>query len=106
MSYERYHNQGSGPKEESRIRRLSHGLLTTLALIALYLTLTARLPDAASRIGEGLKELLERSRDLSVPFHHLGWQLERGADPMRCVEDWCVTVFLPAEIPADSQDGN
>ena len=86
------------------IRRLSLQLAGALLLLGLWMAAASSSLETASRLGQQIHTLLGQSWDVTAAFSHLGEQLQQGEDPLRSVEEWCVSVFLPQEITLE--EGN
>lgn len=85
-------------REDRLTRRLSLQLAGALLLLGLWMAAVSASPESASQVGKELHALLGRSWDVTAAFSQLGQQLQEGEDPIRSVEEWCVSVFLPQEI--------
>ncbi len=97
------------PDRQGRADRLTRRLLWELAaavaIFALYLSAGVWAPQQADRWRATLEELLTGSADLWGACERLGEDLAQGEDVVTSVGDWCVSVFLPAEmesVPAET----
>ena len=90
------------PDRQNRVDRLTRRLLWELAaavaVFTLYLSAGVWAPRQADQWRSALSELLTGSADLWDACEQLGEDLAQGEDVVTSVGDWCVSVFLPAEV--------